>query len=123
MEFPIAIAKAFGIYLVISGVFLMVRGKTLPLLLKDFFQHRAVVFLAGMVLIFLGSVLILRNDAVAGASSVWIAVIGWLALIKGAIYILRPEAFAKINIKTFRPWLSFLGIVMIALGIYLFCVV
>lgn len=114
------IAKVFGIYLVVSGLFLLLRGKTLPLLMKDFFEHRAVTFLAGVVLIFVGGTLVVRHNLWDGTWRTWVTVFGWLALVKGAAYILFPEALARINVQRLRPWLGLFGAVAIVLGVILF---
>jgi len=120
MDLSTVVAKVFGIYLIVSGLFLLMRGKTLPLLVKDFFEHRAVVFLAGAILVFFGGVLVMRHNLWDGSWRTWVTVLGWLALIKGVMYILFMEVLAKINVQRLRPWLGLLGVAAIALGVILF---
>ena len=55
MDTTLLVAKILGIYLVISGLFLLIRGKSIPHLLKDFFNHPAIVYLTGVILVFLSS--------------------------------------------------------------------
>lgn len=62
MDTTILIAKILGIYLVISGLFLIIRGKTLAHILKDFFDHPAIVYLTGVILIFLSSIYLLQYN-------------------------------------------------------------
>lgn len=45
MEISLIVAKVLGLYLIISGFFLIFRGKTVTHLLEDFFGHPAVVYL------------------------------------------------------------------------------
>ncbi len=52
MDITILTAKILGVYLVVSGLFLLLRGKTIPHLLRDFFDHPAIVYLTGVILIF-----------------------------------------------------------------------
>ena len=42
MEISLVAAKILGLYLVVSGLFMVFRGKTLPHMMKDFFEHPAV---------------------------------------------------------------------------------
>lgn len=84
------IIKALSIYLVVSGLFVLLRGKTLPLVLKDMIEHRAVMWLAGFLLIMVGGSLALGSNEL-----LFVTVIGWLIVIKGALYILAPEFFTR----------------------------
>lgn len=120
MEFSIVIAQVFALYLVISGVFLILKGKTLPIILKDFFAHPAIVYLAGVFLIFLGATLILQQGASDSTSGVIISTFGWLALLKGLTYIFLPKVLADVPVKKFRPWLGLAGVVIIVIGVLLF---
>ncbi len=121
MEFTIIVLKVFAIYLIVSGAFLLFKGKTLPLLLRDFFEHSATVYLTGVILVFLGSVLLVQYDRLSDETLptvVWI--LGVMALVKGLTYIFFPKVLADFPIKQFRGWLGFIGIVLIVAGIYLF---
>ena len=59
MEISLIAAKLLGTYLIISGLFLITRGKTVPHLLKDFFEHPAIVYLTGAFLIVLSSLFLM----------------------------------------------------------------
>ena len=109
------VAKVLGIYLLVSGLFLLFRGKTLPLVLKDMIKHRSVMWLAGFMLIMIGGLI-----AYGTRDSLFITVIGWVILVKGALYILAPELFTSFFLKISRPLLTSSGIVIILLGLYLF---
>jgi len=52
METTLLVAKVMGVYLIISGLFLLIRGKSLPMMMKDFFDHPAIVYLTGVILVF-----------------------------------------------------------------------
>lgn len=123
MNSAMIVAKVLGIYLVISGIFLIFKGKTLPLLLKDFFSHRALTHVAGVILVFLGGFMVVEHNVWDGTWQTWVTVLGWLVLLKGAAYILIPEQLAKISIKPLRAWTAPLGIVVIVIGYWLFAVI
>ncbi|MFH0890996.1 MAG: hypothetical protein V1856_03115 [Candidatus Liptonbacteria bacterium] len=119
MDIALVVVKVFGVYMVCSGLFLLLRGKTLPLLLHDFFTHRATVFLAGLVLVFMGGTIVFGGSNSGNARDAWVAVFGWLAMLKGAAYIVAPDILAAIDVKKMRKWLGLLGALIILLGLCL----
>lgn len=114
MEISSTIGMVLGVYLLVSGVFLITRGKTLPSLLKDFFEHKAIVFLAGAILIFLGGTLAFQE-----MQETWVRILGLAILLKGVVYMLAPEVLEKMNFLRSRRNLSLFGILAIIAGIYL----
>ncbi|MDO8620144.1 MAG: hypothetical protein Q7R64_02240 [bacterium] len=120
MELTIVVAKVFAIYLVVSGAFLILKGKTLPLILDDFFKHPAVVYLAGVLLLFFGSMLVIGNSIPEGGWRTTANVLGWLALLKGLMYIFAPDVLANFPLKKFRGWFGAIGLVLIIAGIFLY---
>lgn len=109
------IIKALSIYLVVSGFFVLFRGKTLPLVLKDMIEHRAVMWLAGFLLIMISGPLVFGSN-----ESLFVTVIGWLIVIKGALYILAPEFFTRFVFTIARPLLVLLSIIIILFGFLLY---
>ncbi|MBU6388744.1 hypothetical protein KGQ72_02645 [Patescibacteria group bacterium] len=112
------VAKVLGVYLVVGGLFAIFRGKTLPHLLKDFFGHPAVVYLTGVILVFLAALVLLQNKALGSL----VTVLVWLVLIKGLAYIFFPEMLEKMVTKKLLDTVSTYGVIAIVAGIYLFYV-
>lgn len=121
MDIALIAAKILGVYLVVSGLFLIVRRKTIPRLLKDFFDHPAIVYLSGAVLIFLSLVLILQNNVWDGSWRMVITIFAWLVFLKGVAYMLAPDALHKFVTKRLLTLpFNVYGIIAIAAGIALF---
>lgn len=121
MEISLIAAKLLGIYLVISGWFLISRGKTVANLLKDFFGHPAIVYLTGVTLIFLSSLLLLiGNNIWDGSWRVIITIFVWVTLLKGLAYIFFPEQLHKIVSRKILGNLSIFGVISIVIGLCLF---
>ena len=120
MEISLVAAKVLGIYLIISGVFLMFRGQTLPNILKDFFGHPAIVYLTGVILIFLSSVFLVQNNVWDGTWRTIITILAWAVLIKGVAYIFAPEALHRMVTKKMMDALNLYGLVALVAGVYLF---
>ena len=120
MDISILAAQIVGVYLVISGLFLIFRGKTVPNLLKDFFGHPAIVYLTGAILVFLSTLLILQNNVWDGTWRTVITVFSWLVFLKGVMYILIPDTLHKMVSKKILPTLNLFGLVAIVIGVSLF---
>lgn len=115
------VAKVMGVYLVVSGLFLLFRGKSLPLMLKDFFDHPAIVYLTGAILVFISTLYLIGNNVWDGTWRTVVTVFVWLVLLKGVGYILFPEHLQKISNKFIMKGLNIYGVVIIVMGIALLC--
>ena len=120
MEISLIAAKILGLYLVVSGLFMVFRGKTLPHMMKDFFDHPAVLYLAGVILIFLSALFLLQGNIWDGTWRTIITIIAWATLIKGVVYILAPEMLRQMVTKKLMDTVNLYGIVAIIAGVYLF---
>ncbi|MCR4333695.1 MAG: hypothetical protein NUV60_01580 [Patescibacteria group bacterium] len=120
MEIPLLVAKVLGVYFIVSGLFLMFRGKTLANILKDLFDHPAIMYLAGAMLIFLSTVFLLQNNIWDGTWRTLVTILLWLTLAKGVMYILAPEVLHKMVTKKFLESVNLYGIIILVAGVYFF---
>ena len=120
MDITILFAKVLGIYLIVSGLFLILKGKTVPHLLKDFFDHPAIVYLTGVILIFLSSIYLIQYSVWDGTWKVVVTLFAWIVMLKGLTYIFFPQVLDKIAVAKFRNYFSVYGVVAIIIGVYLF---
>lgn len=119
MDNNLLIAKILGVYMLASGLVMLFRGKTLALVLKDLFDHRALTWVAGLVLIVLGGFMAFAENVFTGAGSEWVRVFGWIVLAKGFLYIVYPEFLEKAA-KVSKGLSAVWGIIAIALALWLF---
>jgi hypothetical protein len=120
MEITLLVAKVLGSYLVVSGLFLLLRGKTVPHLLKDFFGHPAFVYLTGAILLLLSTTYLLDNNTWDGTWRSVITVFMWLTFVKGVAYMLFPETLHKTISKKFAGTLNVYGVITVLAGLTLF---
>jgi hypothetical protein len=123
MEISLLVAKILGIYLVVSGLFLLFRGKTVPHMLKDFFGHPAIVYLTGVILVFLSTLLLLQGNVWDGTWRSVITVFAWLVMLKGLAYIFVPDMLHKMVNKKLMESVSIYGLIAIVAGLCLFFIV
>lgn len=122
METTLIAAKLLGTYLIISGLFLLFRGKTVPQILKDFFDHPAIVYGAGVFLIVLSSLYLIQNNIWDGTWKTLVTIFAWATFIKGVAYIFAPEALHKMINKKLLASLNVYGLVAVVAGLSLFYV-
>jgi hypothetical protein len=122
METPLIVAKILGVYLVVSGLFLIIRGKTVPSLMRDFFNHPAIVYLAGVILIFLSTLFLLEHNIWDGTWRSVVTLFAWATFVKGLLYILAPRMLEQMVTKKMFGALNLWGVIAIIAGLSLFCV-
>ena len=120
MDISLVVAKVLGIYLIVSGLFLIFRGKSVPHMLKDFFGHPAIVYLAGVILIFLSTLYLVENNIWDGTWRSIVTVFVWLILLKGLAYIFAPGMIERLVTKKMLDTVSTYGVVAIVAGVSLF---
>jgi len=120
MDITILTAKLLGIYLVIAGLFLLFKGKSIPHLLRDFFDHPAVCYLTGIILVFLSSMYLIQYNVWDGTWKTIVTVFVWLVMLKGLAYVFAPKALSTMVIKKFRTGFGIYGIIAIIVGVYMF---
>ncbi len=120
MDVLVLTSKLLGVYLVVSGLFLIIKTKTIPHLLEDFFDHPAVAYLTGIILVFLASMYLIQYNIWEGSWEIVITIFAWLVLLKGLAYVFIPKMLSKISVKKFQNWFKAWGVLAVIIGIYLY---
>lgn len=120
MDVTVLTLKILGVYLVISGLFLLFKGKAVPHLLKDFFDHPATVYLTGIILVFLSTMYLIQYNVWDGTWRTAVTVFAWVVMFKGLAYIFMPKALSESVIKKNKAFFGVYGVVAVLAGFYLF---
>ncbi|HEY0221144.1 MAG TPA: hypothetical protein VGC58_02900 [Candidatus Paceibacterota bacterium] len=112
--------KILSIYLIVSGLFIIFKGKSIPHLLKDFYDHPAVVYLSGIILIFLASMYLIQYNIWDGTWRTIVTVFVWLVGLKGIVYVFAPKSINEMAIKKSRKFFGVYGVIAVVVGLYLF---
>ena len=116
MDISLIVAKVLGIYLILSGIFLGFKGKMVPYLLRDFFKHPAIIYLTGVILVFISSIYLLTNSIWDSTWRTVITIFVWAVFCKGVMYLLLPEWLHKIVITKDVGTLRVYGFVSVMVG-------
>lgn len=120
MDVTVLTLKILGVYLVISGLFLLFKGKTVPHLLKDFFDHPATVYLTGIILVFLSTMYLIQYNIWDGTWKTLVSLFAWVILVKGLVYIFSPKSLSHGVIGKNKIAFGLYGVVAIVVGLYMF---
>ena len=115
------VAKVLGIDLIISGIVLVLKPDSLRGLLKDFFDHPAIIYLTGTILIFLSSIYLLQYNTWNGTTQKVVTLCVWLIGIKGLSFLFFPQQLNNIFVKRVKEsFVIYGGVMAVLLGLYLF---
>ena len=121
MELSLLLAQIAGVYLTVVGVSVVAKQRMLREAVDDFFKNHFLVYFAGEMLLILGLLVVLNHNIWVQSWEVIITLIGWVMLLKGAMFLLLGEKNVKSMVKMFNSSSSYTvwGIIAILLGIYL----
>lgn len=120
MDVTVLTLKLLSIYLVISGLFLLFKGKTVPHLLKDFFDHPSVVYLTGIILVFLSVMYLIQYNIWDGTWRTLVSLFVWVILVKGLVYIFSPKSLSVGVVSRNKTTFVIYGVIAVVVGVYMF---
>ena len=120
MDISLFLAQAFGIYFVVMGL-AMLQYRKMIAMIDDFFKNVALMFVIGIFVLILGTLLILTHNVWDGTWRVAITVIAWITFLKGLAYLFLPKGFFSGVVDVFRKKEIFVSaaVVVIAIGLWL----
>lgn len=112
--------KLLAVYMVVSGMFLMFKQKSVPMLLKDFFDHPATVYLTGIILVFLSSMYLIQYNVWDATYRTAVTVLAWVVMAKGLAYIFFPKFLNGVVVRKSKNLFGAYGLLSFLVGLYLF---
>lgn len=119
MEATVLIVKILGVYFIVSGLFIITQQRSLGIILRDLFAHRALTYILGILMVFGGSGLIFSHQAGTDSLSTFVVVMGWAILLKGLLYVFLPDVLRKAVKDMSAPTYRLLGLLVAAIGVHL----
>lgn len=115
------LARLIGPLFLAMGLSLLVNGDALRVLVEQFLQSYALIYLAGLLALVAGLAIVNTHNIWTNDWRVVITIFGWLALIGGAFRMIFPQATAAAGMAIFSlgalPLVA--GIGMLILGAWL----
>ena len=94
--------------------------KWTALAIEEMMKNPGLIWLAGLVTLFMGSIIVVLNNFWTSGLPLLITILGWLTLLKGAIILIFPnftsKYYRKMNIGNIFVWA---GILILIIGVIL----
>jgi hypothetical protein len=120
MDITLFLAKALGLYILIVGVALIKNPDHFRKFAQRCFEDIFLSFFAGILSLIIGILMVLSHNIWVMQWPVIITIFSWLALIKGCLFLLYPQALMSLTEKMFDKMpLKILGPIYLLLGLYL----
>lgn len=117
MDNSIFLAKAFGLYFLIIGLALLIRGQQLQPALRDFAESKGLYVFGAVLTVILGIILVLSHNIWVANWTVLVTIFCWMVLITG---ILRLFFVEELRVKAAsclsHPKIALFGIVPLMLA-------
>ena len=91
MTTSIFLAKLIGPFFLIVGTSLLINAAAFRGITEEFLQSPALVFLTGLIILPAGLAIVLAHNVWVADWRVLITILGWLAVLAGALRLLSPR--------------------------------
>lgn len=120
MSISLYLGRFFGLYLLITGVALLVRSQSLRSVIHEFERNPALIVVSGVFTMMFGLLFVLAHNVWELNWRLLITILAYLTLIKGILRLYFPH-WSKKHLKKLNNLQSFrvIGLIAIILGIYL----
>lgn len=114
------IVQTLGIFLVVVGLSMAANSKGTVAAIGEAIQNKGTLWTWGFIAVLVGAAILATRSVWTYGLPVLVTIIGWLALLKGALILIFPNAMVTLY-KKFNKGsaIVFCGIVMIIIGLFL----
>lgn len=113
------LAPIIGIVFLVGGLEAVFNRKFISEMAENFMQNPALLWTIGFILLLVGAVMVTIQNAWSLDWQVIVTIIGWLTLIKGAMFMLFPNSTKLIYRKCNSPALIVAsGVIAIILAVF-----
>jgi uncharacterized membrane protein HdeD (DUF308 family) len=115
------LSKVLGIFLVIVGLAAVLRSRHFAAVAQAFVQERLTRLVLAITELLAGLFLVVTHNDWSSLPAILVTLLGWMAVIEGAAYLLLPDKILKRLVEQFRSpaWYVGGGLVSIVIGAYL----
>ncbi|MFZ2028916.1 MAG: hypothetical protein WAU68_01290 [Vitreimonas sp.] len=114
-------AKGLGIFLILFGLGIAVRGDILFMLVPAFMQDGPLVFVTAVFGLGIGCAMVAAHHHFNSLAALLITVFGWITLIRSAILLFAPQIVSQVASVAMRiPGIPLIpAAIAVLIGIYL----
>ena len=120
MDLSIFLGQVISIYLIVMGLGLFINKEEMLKAVREFAGANASLVFYGAIVLIMGLMMVLSHNVWDGTWRVIVTLVGWSATTKGAMAMLLPKALKSMSSACVRTsMVSLVGVLVLALGIYL----
>lgn len=120
MFISIFLAKVLGLYLLIVGLAMLLGRERMTRMAQSYAANEGLVFFSSIFILILGLLLVVSHNYWIMGWPVIITIIAWMTLLKGILYLFRPQVIVKITSHYFDPKVYFTStVITLVLGLIL----
>ncbi len=120
MNYIPIVAQALGIIILVSGVSILANKKFFAKAVQDIIQSQGLLWLSGFMALCMGAVLVAMSSIWSSGAQLFVAVLGWLAVLKGVLILVFPEPTVALYKKVINDgMIMFCGVIALVLGVVL----
>jgi hypothetical protein len=118
MANSIFLARLIGPLMLAVGIGIFVNGQVYRMLADEFLRSRALIYLSGLLTMTAGLAIVLTHNVWRADWPVIITILGWLALIGGAVRIIAPQGTERVGRRMLKSkhGVTIAGVVWVAIG-------
>lgn len=121
MLLTLFLARVIGVYMIIGGAAVLADRRRIMAAIVALTHERFAQLMAGVFAVFFGLIVVNLHNVWTTLPASLVSLTGWLALLKGILYLVLPEAQMEKMMKMFmdRKWYLIDGILVLLIGAYL----
>ncbi len=121
MNLSLYLGRFFGLYLLIAGLLLIVRGHSLRVIIHDFYKSPPLIVIGGALAVILGLLLVLAHNVWDWSWRVIVTLLAYSTLIRGILHLYLPEWSHRFYQNYFdnAQTLRIIGAILASLGVFL----
>ncbi len=115
------IAKLFGLYLLVMGVLVLVKKRSVMPAVMEIAKNRALSVVLGALDLAAGLAIVILYPEVSVSPVGLISLLGYMAIVEGIVYLTLPMKSIQKMVRSFgnKQWYMASGIVAVLAGVYL----
>ena|SRR5579863_2904604 len=114
------ISQILGIFFVVVGIAMVANSKATTVAISESLQNKGILWLWGILALLTGAVVVVANNSWTSGLPALVTILGWLALLKGALILFFPNAATSLYRKFNKSGILMLcGFVVFVIGLIL----
>ena len=118
METSIFIAQLYGTICIVVGISILRNQSHFKKMMKDMMNNSTILYFGGVMALTVGFLIIKFHNVWESNWTVLITIIGWMALIKGAVLLIAPHSMNN-YVQYMQQRIQFAGYFALGMGLVL----